>query len=130
MHSPEGSPDVGYNACNSIARATEFSRLAHHFSTTTRVIMSQSSSFIRRPVAAVTPALFALIGCTLAAVSLAQTPPAPAPAKNAADNASSLSAKVGSTVTELKKIDVTKGTGAEAVSGKTVVVHYTGWLYD
>ena len=33
-------------------------------------------------------------------------------------------------VTELKKIDVKQGTGAEAMSGKPVVVHYTGWLYD
>lgn len=33
-------------------------------------------------------------------------------------------------VSELKKIDVKQGTGAEAVSGKPVVVHYTGWLYD
>ena len=32
--------------------------------------------------------------------------------------------------TELKKIEVKQGTGAEAVSGKPVVVHYTGWLYD
>ena len=32
--------------------------------------------------------------------------------------------------TELKKIDVKQGAGAEAVSGKPVVVHYTGWLYD
>jgi len=31
---------------------------------------------------------------------------------------------------ELQKIDVKQGTGAEAVSGKPVVVHYTGWLYD
>jgi len=30
----------------------------------------------------------------------------------------------------LQKIDVKQGTGAEAQSGKTVVVHYTGWLYD
>ncbi len=33
-------------------------------------------------------------------------------------------------MTELKKIDVKTGTGAEAVSGKAVIVHYTGWLYD
>ena len=26
--------------------------------------------------------------------------------------------------------DVTVGTGAEAVAGKTLVVNYTGWLYD
>ena len=31
---------------------------------------------------------------------------------------------------ELQKIDVKQGTGAEAVPGKVVVVHYTGWLYD
>ena len=42
----------------------------------------------------------------------------------------SLSSKIGANVTELKKIDVTAGSGAEAVAGKQVVVHYTGWLYD
>jgi FKBP-type peptidyl-prolyl cis-trans isomerase FkpA len=31
---------------------------------------------------------------------------------------------------ELQKIDTKQGTGAEAVSGKPVIVHYTGWLYD
>ena len=33
-------------------------------------------------------------------------------------------------VTELIKQDVRAGTGAEAVAGRTVTVHYTGWLYD
>lgn len=33
-------------------------------------------------------------------------------------------------VTELIKEDVVVGEGAEAVAGKTAVVHYTGWLYD
>ncbi|MGA7306916.1 MAG: FKBP-type peptidyl-prolyl cis-trans isomerase [Rhodothermales bacterium] len=33
-------------------------------------------------------------------------------------------------VTELMKDDVVVGEGAEAVAGKTAVVHYTGWLYD
>jgi FKBP-type peptidyl-prolyl cis-trans isomerase FkpA len=37
---------------------------------------------------------------------------------------------MGAKVTELQKIDVQAGTGAEAVSGKAVIVHYTGWLYD
>ena len=32
--------------------------------------------------------------------------------------------------TEFKKIDVKQGDGAEAIPGKAVVVHYTGWLYD
>ncbi len=35
-----------------------------------------------------------------------------------------------SDVTALEKIDVKPGTGEEAVIGKTVNVHYTGWLYD
>ncbi len=34
------------------------------------------------------------------------------------------------TVTELQKIDQTLGKGKEAISGTTVSVHYTGWLYD
>lgn len=33
-------------------------------------------------------------------------------------------------VTELIKKDVKVGTGEEAVVGKMVEVHYTGWLYD
>jgi FKBP-type peptidyl-prolyl cis-trans isomerase FkpA len=42
----------------------------------------------------------------------------------------SSSSKSDAMPTELKKIDVKQGTGSEAVSGKPVVVHYTGWLYD
>jgi len=38
--------------------------------------------------------------------------------------------KLDATPSELKKIDVKQGTGPEATSGKAVVVHYTGWLYD
>ena len=56
-----------------------------------------------------------------------------APATPSAGNApasSTTTSKFGATVTELKTIDQTQGTGAEAVAGKTVVVHYTGWLYD
>jgi len=33
-------------------------------------------------------------------------------------------------VSELIKQDVRAGTGAEAVAGRTVTVHYTGWLYE
>jgi FKBP-type peptidyl-prolyl cis-trans isomerase FkpA len=33
-------------------------------------------------------------------------------------------------VTQLQKIDVKAGSGPEAAKGQTVVVHYTGWLYD
>jgi FKBP-type peptidyl-prolyl cis-trans isomerase FkpA len=33
-------------------------------------------------------------------------------------------------VAELIKTDVVAGSGEEATAGKTVSVHYTGWLYD
>lgn len=36
----------------------------------------------------------------------------------------------GSDVTELLQTDVHGGSGAEAASGRTVTVHYTGWLYN
>jgi FKBP-type peptidyl-prolyl cis-trans isomerase FkpA len=35
-----------------------------------------------------------------------------------------------SNITELIKSDATVGTGSEAVAGRTVTVHYTGWLYE
>ena len=73
--------------------------------------------------AAMPVALAALCACGLAA--------AQAPAGAAAPGAnSSTQNKMEAVVTELKKTDVKTGTGAEAVAGKTVVVHYTGWLYD
>jgi FKBP-type peptidyl-prolyl cis-trans isomerase FkpA len=40
------------------------------------------------------------------------------------------SSKTDAMVTDLKKTDVKQGTGAEAINGKPVLVHYTGWLYD
>jgi FKBP-type peptidyl-prolyl cis-trans isomerase FkpA len=43
---------------------------------------------------------------------------------------SAASASGGETVTELVKEDLKTGTGPEAVAGKTVTVHYTGWLMD
>jgi len=36
----------------------------------------------------------------------------------------------GEKITELKINEITEGTGTEAVSGKMVSVHYTGWLTD
>ena len=38
--------------------------------------------------------------------------------------------KLDATLNDLQKIEVKQGTGTEATSGKAVVVHYTGWLYD
>jgi FKBP-type peptidyl-prolyl cis-trans isomerase FkpA len=58
----------------------------------------------------------ALIGIVIAGALVA-------PACNGED-------QTGASVTELIKQDGRVGTGAEAVSGRTVTVHYTGWLYD
>ena len=33
------------------------------------------------------------------------------------------------TASGLQYLDTTEGSGAEAVAGKSVTVHYTGWLY-
>lgn len=47
-----------------------------------------------------------------------------------ASSAPSTQSKSSAMPTTLQKIDVKQGAGTEAVSGKPVVVHYTGWLYD
>ena len=66
-----------------------------------------------------------------ASLALAAATAAQQPASNSAQASTpSLSSKIGAQVTDLKKIDVKQGDGAEAVAGKTVIVHYTGWLYD
>jgi FKBP-type peptidyl-prolyl cis-trans isomerase len=67
----------------------------------------------------------------LACFAFATATAAQQPASNSAQASTpSLSSKIGAQVTDLKKIDVKQGDGAEAVAGKIVVVHYTGWLYD
>jgi FKBP-type peptidyl-prolyl cis-trans isomerase FkpA len=38
--------------------------------------------------------------------------------------------KLSAMPSALQKIDVKQGTGAEATTGKPVIVHYTGWIYD
>ena len=57
----------------------------------------------------------------LAAAALAQSPAPSSPPGVS---------KMDATVSTLKKIDTKQGAGAEAVKGRPVVVHYTGWLYD
>lgn len=42
---------------------------------------------------------------------------------------STTSSKMDAKLNELQKIDNKVGTGAEAVKGASVVVHYTGWLF-
>jgi FKBP-type peptidyl-prolyl cis-trans isomerase FkpA len=67
-------------------------------------------------------ALGAALCCALCSANLlAQTP---------ATGAAPTSSKMDAKVMQLQKIDNKQGNGAEAVSGKAVVVHYTGWLYD
>ncbi len=39
-------------------------------------------------------------------------------------------APASAAITELTKKDTKVGTGTEALDGKAVSVHYTGWLYD
>jgi FKBP-type peptidyl-prolyl cis-trans isomerase FkpA len=49
----------------------------------------------------------------------------------AADTAPTVpQSKSDANMSQLQITDTAVGTGAEAVKGKTVVVHYTGWLYD
>jgi FKBP-type peptidyl-prolyl cis-trans isomerase FkpA len=72
-----------------------------------------------------------LSGCTPAAPA-ASTDPAAAPAAAPAQETLQPDVFPGNTadVTELKIEDIKVGTGAEAVAGKVVSVHYTGWLTD
>jgi len=70
--------------------------------------------------AAILLAIAALAACGAA-------PPEPA---NAPASAPAPSAAVVPDVPELIVSDLREGTGAEALAGGLVTVHYTGWLYD
>ena len=69
--------------------------------------------------------LMALVGAAFfqgsASPAYSQTPGTPPASSQSKLNAKGM---------ELQKIDVKQGSGAEALKGKTVVVHYIGWLYD
>lgn len=77
--------------------------------------------FARRLLLAGAVALFAV---TPFAQGPAQPPAVGSPLPSATVS------KFGAKVTELQIIELKQGTGAEAVAGKAVIVHYTGWLYD
>jgi FKBP-type peptidyl-prolyl cis-trans isomerase FkpA len=65
--------------------------------------------------------------CTIfSTVAVAQAPASPSAPTSSSPGKSNMDAKI----TELQKTDVQVGSGAEATAGNTVVVHYTGWLYD
>ena len=75
----------------------------------------------------------ARIAFVLAAFAVAAPVSAQSPGRPPADSppaSSTTASKFGANVTDLKIIDQKQGAGAEAVAGKTVIVHYTGWLYD
>ena len=87
----------------------------------------------RRRRASVVARTSACIALSLAAFALGAPARAQTPGQPDASNqpvSSTTASKFGANVTELKTIDQKQGTGDEAVAGKTVVVHYTGWLYD
>ena len=69
--------------------------------------------------------LFAVVLALTACIGWAQAPSAPRDRV-----APPVPSNLGATVTDLQKTDLKQGTGAEATSGKPVIVHYTGWLYD
>jgi FKBP-type peptidyl-prolyl cis-trans isomerase len=79
----------------------------------------------RLPLSGRRAAVAAAAVAAMAAIAPAALAQSPAPTA-----ATPSSSKLDAKVTELKKIDVKQGTGAEAQSGKAVIVHYTGWLHD
>lgn len=74
----------------------------------------------------VASAAFVLAGVTACAQTGTTPPAAAAPAAAPAPAPASAPA----VVTELVKKDIVEGTGKTAETGKAVLVHYTGWLYD
>jgi FKBP-type peptidyl-prolyl cis-trans isomerase len=73
---------------------------------------------------------YSLVVCLVVLMSgCVKTEESPVGEKNAAAQAVSHALpQPGQSVTELKIEDVKVGTGDEAVAGKSVTVHYTGWL--
>jgi FKBP-type peptidyl-prolyl cis-trans isomerase len=64
------------------------------------------------------------------ALVVSQQPQQPAPAVSLCDAIPPFKPIDGSTITALKTEDLTVGTGAEAQTGKTVAMHYVGYLAD
>jgi FKBP-type peptidyl-prolyl cis-trans isomerase FkpA len=55
---------------------------------------------------------------------------APVSAQSAPHSSAQVTSKLDANPKQLEKIDIKQGDGAEAQTGKVVVVHYSGWLYD
>jgi len=88
---------------------------------------SPSKPLVLSPAAA-RRALLVVAIAVLSNASTAQSQPK-APAADSPQSSTTMS-KFGAKVTELQIIEQKQGTGAEAIAGKAVIVHYTGWLYD
>ena len=74
-------------------------------------------------IQALLPAFVLMFSLSTTSVEvLAQTPAPTSPAQGLS--------KLDAMPKDLQKIDTKQGSGAEAISGKPVIVHYTGWLYD
>ena len=69
----------------------------------------------------VIPCIALFLGALLASPTLAQ--PATTPSVQGPS-------KLDANPSQLQKIDIKQGDGAEAQTGKVVIVHYSGWLYD
>ena len=87
----------------------------------------QETFSMTRPLALVVFAVIALFAFGYTACTKKETAPDTQPAASAPQAAAVGSA---SAATELKIEEQKAGTGAEAVAGKEVSVHYTGWLTD
>ncbi|NJK44531.1 MAG: hypothetical protein HC933_09790 [Pleurocapsa sp. SU_196_0] len=75
------------------------------------------------------PVIIGLIVVIVAVIALVVSQqPQPAPAVSLCDALPTFNPIDGSSITELKTEDLTVGTGAEAQTGKTVVMHYVGYL--
>ena len=82
--------------------------------------MSHSSRF---PTAFRCIIAAATLPLVLAAISVVAQP-------TAATTAEQGGSKLNAMPSELTKVDVKQGSGAEAIARKPVIVHYTGWIYD
>lgn len=101
--------------------------------TTTTTTVTTTETKAADPAAASEAAKAAADAATQAAPAEAAKPADPAAAQTAStttEAAAPAPAAGASSITSLQSNDVKAGTGAEAVAGKAVAVHYTGWLYD
>jgi len=96
-----------------------------------RSIRAQPTGFIMAEPEAVKPTSRRAIAIALAAVVVILAAMAIFAMRHGPESIPSASANEAAPTSQgLKMTDVKLGSGAEAVTGKTVVVHYTGWLYD